>query len=153
MILCIKMERGILEIVFENFFKHSREYSWLKGRKRISRVFISQRPNQWPCWTIWFKRWKICRVRFSALYVWKDRVTRSLGRKLSKKFGFLTISYCQLFYWEFNTNKEPSNAHMCNSCSKFFCYHCVSTWLTTKRECPHCRTDLNQVRFIFWTIW
>jgi hypothetical protein len=47
-----------------------------------------------------------------------------------------------------NKIKEPSDAHMCNSCSKFFCLQCVTTWLSTKRECPHCRTDLARHRLV-----
>ena len=43
---------------------------------------------------------------------------------------------------------EPNNAHMCHQCSKFFCNRCITQWLTTRQECPHCRKTLTRDRLV-----
>ena len=44
------------------------------------------------------------------------------------------------------------NAHLCPSCSKFYCYSCILKWIEDHAECPHCRSRLTRVSLerLFW---
>ena len=76
----------------------------------------------------------------------KDSIT-GLIRKLTTRFkdGKIEQKTCSICYEDY---KKPM---MVTCCYNIYCSHCLLWWLSTKRNCPLCRTYLNLSMLLYRT--